>query len=80
MACPRGSATARIVGEETINVEELERQIEQAVHAGISLDAIKAEVINPALIDEHEQAALWLYAQALHARHEESIEPRLGIG
>lgn len=55
----------------------LQRRIEQAAHADVSLDAIETEIINPAPVDEEEHAALWLYAEALCTRRAQSIHELL---
>lgn len=62
-------------------IDELERLIEQAIRAGADLDQIEREIITPAPVDEEQQAVLWLYAEALHARRSESIaEPLRPVG
>jgi hypothetical protein len=53
-------------------ISRLQQQIARAVRVGVELDEIEQLVIEPAPIDEDEQAALWLYAQALIERREES--------
>ena len=62
-------------------MDELQRLIEQAVRAGADLDQIEREIVTPAPFDEEQQAALWLYAEALHARRSDSIaETVLPVG
>lgn len=51
----------------------LHRRVAQAVRAGLDLDAIERTVIDPAEVDEEEKAALWLYAEVLWARRDESM-------
>jgi hypothetical protein len=51
----------------------LEQQVAQAVRAGLDRDEIEKLVIDPARLEEDEKAALWLYAQALEERRDESI-------
>ncbi len=57
-------------------VMDLERQIDRAVQAGVGLDEIEAAIIEPAPLDEDQQAALWLYAEALSERRDDAmLEP-----
>lgn len=49
-------------------LSELQQQIAYALRDGADLDSIEAELIDPALVDEEQKAALWLYAEALQAR------------
>jgi hypothetical protein len=51
----------------------LQEQVEQAVRAGMDLDAIEQTIIEPAKIDEDQKAALWLYAEVLEGRRNESM-------
>lgn len=51
----------------------LEQQVAQAVRAGLDRDEIEKLVIDPARLEEDEKAALWLYAQALEERRDESM-------
>ena len=44
---------------------ELQRRVSDAVLAGSTLDVIERTIINRAVIDEEQRAALWLYANAL---------------
>jgi hypothetical protein len=46
----------------TESVDGLLRAIEQRADAGESLEAIDAEVVSPAPVDEDRRSALWLYA------------------
>jgi hypothetical protein len=48
---------------------EIQRRIAVAVLAGATVDAIEATIINPAPLDEDQEAALWLYAESLSGRH-----------
>jgi hypothetical protein len=48
------------VGTESVGV--LLRAIEQRTEAGESLEAIDAEVVRAAPLDEDSRSALWLYA------------------
>jgi hypothetical protein len=64
-------------------VTGLQRQIARAVRAGVDLPEIEALVIEPAPVDEEEKAALWLYAEALIERRNESNpidEQPAGVG
>jgi len=54
-------------------VSGLHRQITRAVQAGIELDEIEELIIDPAPVDEEMKAALWLYAEALDGRRQESM-------
>jgi hypothetical protein len=45
--------------------EELRRVIAEAAVAGTSLDTIEKEIIDRCPLDDEQQAALWLYAEAL---------------
>ena len=56
-------------------VPELQRQIARAVRAGVELDEIEQLVIDPSPLDEEQKAALWLYAEALSGRRNESMLP-----
>ena len=47
---------------------ELHRQIGQAFRAGLDLEEIEHDIIEPAPIGEDEKSALWLYAQVLSER------------
>jgi len=47
---------------------EFQHAIEGALLAGAALDAIEDKIINRAPLDEEQQSALWLYAQALADR------------
>ena len=51
--------------------EELQRLIALAVIAGASLDRIEEEILDCAPLDDEQRGALWLYAEALLARHRE---------
>ena len=51
----------------------LHRQVAQAVRSGMALDAIETTIIAPAPIDEEHKAALWLYAEVLEERRNESM-------
>jgi hypothetical protein len=44
------------------SVDQLMRAIEERADAGESLDAIDAEVVRAAPLDEDRRSALWLYA------------------
>jgi hypothetical protein len=46
----------------------LQKQVAQAIRAGMDLVAIEETIIDPASAEEDEKAALWLYAQALRDR------------
>jgi hypothetical protein len=54
-------------------VSELQHQIAEAVLAGVSLDAIEQEIIDPSPLAEEQKSALWLYAEALRERHVEGM-------
>jgi hypothetical protein len=54
-------------------VSGLQRQIAQAVRAGVDLDEIEELVIDPSPLDDERKAALWLYAEALEERRNESM-------
>ena len=49
-------------------ISDLHRQIAHAVRAGLDLNDIEQEIIEPAAIAEDEKSALWLYAQVLSER------------
>jgi hypothetical protein len=51
----------------------LEQRVAQAVRAGLDRDEIEKLMIDPARLEEDEKAALWLYAQALEERRDESM-------
>lgn len=57
-------------------VGRFEELIEQAVNAGVDLAEIEERIINAAPLDEERQAALWLYAEALCARHSQPLPER----
>jgi hypothetical protein len=57
-------------------VGRFEELIEQAVNAGVDLDEIEERIINAAPVDEEWRAALWLYAEALGARHGQPLPAR----
>ena len=46
----------------------IQKQVANAVRAGMDLGAIETEIIEPASVDEEHKAAMWLYAQALLER------------
>lgn len=54
-------------------VSRLQRQIARAVRAGVGVDEIEELMIDPAPVDEDQKAALWLYAEALAYRRDESM-------
>jgi hypothetical protein len=54
-------------------VSRLQRRIAQAVRAGVDLDEIEELVIDPSPLDDEQKAALWLYAEALKDRRNESM-------
>lgn len=54
-------------------VGRFEELIEQAVNAGVDLDEIEETIINAVPVDEERRAALWLYAEALWARHRQPL-------
>jgi hypothetical protein len=54
---------------------QLQRQIIQAVRAGMDLATIEQTIIDPATMEEDEKAALWLLAQALRERDSLTREP-----
>lgn len=51
----------------------LQREIAHAVRTGWSLDQIEEALIDPAKMAEDEKAALWLYAEVLSQRRQESM-------
>lgn len=53
-------------------VSGLQQQIAFAVQAGANLDEIEQAIIDPAPIDEDQKAAMWLYAEALDERRDDS--------
>ena len=65
-----GAASKRLLTgrERVLMAVALQKQVAKAVRTGLDLDAIEAEIIEPAAVDEDHKAALWLYAQALLER------------
>lgn len=58
-------------------LSELQRRIAVAVLADADLDAIEATIISPALLDEEQKSALWLYAEVLlEGRHDAILTER----
>ena len=49
-------------------VSELQLRVAEALRAGSGLVEIEEAIIDPALVDEEQKAALWLYAEALRER------------
>jgi hypothetical protein len=53
----------------------LQRQVAQAVRAGMTLDELEQKIIDPALVDDEQKAAMWLYAEVLVERRADDALP-----
>ena len=55
----------------------LQLRVLEAVRVGMPMVEIESSIIEPALVDEDEKAALWLYAEALRELGNREREPAL---
>jgi hypothetical protein len=51
-----------------MSTEQLRARIDSALRSGESLDDIDESLIEPSGLDQHQKAALWLYAFARQRR------------
>jgi hypothetical protein len=58
-------------------LSDLHLRVVEAVRAGIPTTEIEAGIIEPALVEEDEKAARWLYAEALRELGDRERQPVL---
>jgi hypothetical protein len=56
-------------------VDALHHEIAEWLERGETLDAVDAELIEPAMVSEDERAALWLFAWSVATRRQHRPRP-----